>query len=233
MDQLNVPVMAKDILRSFGRVKGRIISERQQAIIKELLPKFLLPTNITKLDAIFPASIKKFSLEIGSGSGEFTIKQARDNSDVGFIACEPYLNGLSVMVQNIDKAQLNNIRLWRGDGRILLKQLPQNIFSQAFILFPDPWPKTKHHKKRLITTQFLDNLSSAIENGGSLLIATDHADYFAFIMEQIKLCKVFKLENKNEQEFDLPPDYWIKTRYQEKAEKAGRKGMFIRLTKLV
>lgn len=227
MTQVEKPIMAKDMLRSFGRVRGRIISDKQKKIIEDNLPRLSIADDLSDLSRAFSCDIKQLALEIGSGSGEFIVHMAKNNPQIGFVACEPYLNGISNIVQLINKNNIENIRIFRGDARILLKSLIPDTLDYVYILFPDPWPKAKHHKKRLINDNLLEILSKAMKSNAKLLIATDHRDYESWILSFMLRCKEFKWIIKKIGDCLNPPKFWIETRYQQKANKAGRYSVFL------
>lgn len=168
---------------------------------------------------------KELWLEIGFGGGEHLAGQAKKNPDVRFIGCEPFENGVASLLGHVAREGLENVRIYKGDARRLLKEIHRPLFSRAFILFPDPWPKQRQHRRRLINGEMLALLSRVMKPGGKLLIATDELSYRDWIDRTAS-----KAEGFEYQPFGTvsPPD-WIPTRYQEKAREQGRIAHFMTL----
>lgn len=221
------PVISTTLLRSFGRVRGRKLSDVLMRVVEEVLPSLLLPEKLAHPSEAFDGTYSDIILEIGFGSGEHLVHMAGLYPDVGFIGCEPYLNGVAAAAQLIDQEKRSNIRIFRGDARVLLSGFPEESISKIFILFPDPWPKTKHHKKRLITGNFPDELARVLKPGGQVLLATDHEGYAGWMLSFMLRCDALRWQAKDKQDWEMPPSNWIPTRYQQKAAKEGRKPVFL------
>lgn len=213
---------APKVIRTYGRRRGRRLRAGKQALVDTLLPKLQISDVKASLKA-FP----EWWLEIGFGGGEHLAHQAQFHPDIGLIGCEPYLNGVGDLLKRVDEGNLKNIRLFRGDARDVIAQLPDASISRVFILFPDPWPKSRHHKRRLITGEFLALLSRVLKRGAILLIATDHVDYLTWILVHMLASPQFQWTAKTADDWRNPPRHWIKTRYQQKAEKEGRGATFL------
>ena len=156
-------------------------------------------------------------LEIGFGGGEHLAYQAERNPGVGIIGCEPYLNGIGEPLKQIETRKLKNIRLHGDDARPLIDALPDASLDRVFILYPDPWPKTRHHKRRIISTEFLTSLARVMKPGAELRLATDHADYATWMLERLLAHPDFKWTAKSCDDWLKPwPDY-TPTRYEQKA----------------
>lgn len=172
--------MDQQYLRSFGRVKGHTISYRQQLLIKEFLPRII-------------PDLKRFSsriwLEIGFGSGEHIIQliDERKNDDVSIIGCEPYINGSVKVIQYIKDNMIDNVYMDNQDARPLVESLPVKSVERFFILFPDPWPKKRHHKRRIISQTLIQLLMSKLSDNGIITIATDHREYAEWITEILQM----------------------------------------------
>ncbi|MEM9225881.1 MAG: tRNA (guanosine(46)-N7)-methyltransferase TrmB [Pseudomonadota bacterium] len=166
-------------LRTFGRRGGRALSARQKTLIDDVLPRLRVPVSDgvqSDPASLFPGG-EALWLEIGFGGGEHTVAQAAANPAVGVIGCEVFYEGLAKCLSQIESTGLSNIRLWDEDARVLVSHLADASIGRAFILFPDPWPKAKHHKRRLIQTDFLDDLARVVEPGGQVRFATDVRSY--------------------------------------------------------
>jgi tRNA (guanine-N7-)-methyltransferase len=221
------PAMNDDLMRSFGRVRGRKLGQEQTFLVDEILPKFEI--NLDKnlgLPEIFDKNITEFCIEIGFGRGEHLAEFAKQNPHIGCIGCEPFINGVARLLKFIHDDKIPNIRILHGDARLLLEKLPDNIISKVFVLFPDPWPKAKHQRKRIISNETLDTLARKIQKGGILEIATDHVEYGDWIAEHLENHPIFQETTITKNQQHIPPADWIRTRYQEKAEKEGRSARF-------
>lgn len=162
-------------LRSFGRIKARALKPRQERLVDALLPQL----------AIDPAAPPPVDvLEIGFGGGEHLVAQAKAAPQLRFLGVEPFLNGVGSCLRHIEEAGVSNVRLHMGDVRDVLPAIPDASLQRIYILFPDPWPKARHHKRRLVQPDFLAACVRALRPGGELLFATDWADYAAWTLER-------------------------------------------------
>lgn len=221
------PVISHTLLRSFGRVHGRKLSDALSRVVQDVLPSLLLPEHLEHPARAFNRAYSDIMMEIGFGSGEHLVHLAGLYPDTGFIGCEPYLNGVAAAAQSIHQAGLSNIRIFRGDARVLLRSFPPESLLKIFILFPDPWPKTKHHKKRLITGDFPDELARVLMSGGEVVLATDHDGYAGWMLSFMQRCSALRWQVTGKQDWCTPPVDWIPTRYQQKAAREGRDPMFL------
>jgi len=152
-------------------------------LLDELLPQIVIPDGAVDLPALKPDASEVW-LEIGFGGGEHMAAQAALRPDVLILGAEPFLNGVASALRHIDEAALGNIRLRQGDARQLLMDLPDASLTRIFILFPDPWPKTRHHKRRLIQDETLVDMARVLAPGGGLRFATDWCDYAEWTLER-------------------------------------------------
>ncbi len=205
-------------LRSYGRVKARQLKSRQAALVQDLMPGLSLPD--PELGPINPQALMPCAsavwLEIGFGGGEHMAAQAGANPDVLILGAEPFLNGAASAVRYIDEQGLNNIRMLQGDARDLMAALPDGCLDRAFILFPDPWPKTRHHKRRLVQAPVIDELARLLRPGGRLRFATDWADYADWSLQRINLSPDFSWTAERVLDWTQPPTDHFTTRYEEK-----------------
>ncbi len=227
-------------IRSFGRVRGRKLRVTKQSLVETLLPKIALVMPVeTGIHAAKSANIgtwipafagmTNIYLEIGFGQGEHLAMQAEKHPYVGFIGCEPFVNGIGQLLKHMDEKKLENIRIYTGDGRDVIDALPEASIGKCFILFPDPWPKARHHKRRLIHHEFLAALARVIKPNGELLIATDHEDYLTWILEQLQTQQDFIWTATQKSDWLSPPEDWVTTKYQAKAIREGRVPHWLRL----
>jgi len=197
----------------------------RSTLVETLLPKLLIDLPEGNIDpaSLFPAPAATLWFEIGFGGGEHLAEQARQHPDINFIGCEPYINGMAALLTAIEQGGLTNVRLYDNDARLVLEKLPDNSIERLFILFPDPWPKARHNKRRIISEPSLALFYKKLKPGGLLRIATDHVDYGEWIAGQLAAFAKFKLSESDL--YKIPAD-WVKTRYQAKAAVEGRKPMF-------
>ncbi len=183
--------------------------------------------------AAFGSTITDLWLEIGFGAGEHLAAQAAAHPEIGLIGCEPYVNGVAALLSRIDAVGLTNIRIVADDARPLLAALPAACLGRVFILFPDPWPKRRHHKRRLISTRALAELARVMKDDAELRLATDHREYARWMLRHLLADPDFFWTARCPRDWrEAPPD-WPETRYQIKAAAAGRPAMFLRFRRRV
>src|SRR4051794_8760782 len=172
--------------RIYGRRRGRKLRPGQRRLHESLLPH--LAVSLPETGMLDPASLfagrpDPVWLEIGFGAGEHLAAQAASHPEIGFIGCEVFENGVARLVAEIARRNLENIRIFPDDVRVLLDALAPASLDRVFILFPDPWPKARHHKRRLVSTATLDRLAVLMRNGAELRLATDDCGYLAWMLE--------------------------------------------------
>jgi len=213
-----------------GRRIGRPLTPRRQALMADLLPRLRVgPPAGRRLDpfSLFPARPREIWLEIGFGSGEHLAEQAQRHPDVGFIGCEVFVNGVAALLDHIDRRGLVNVRVFDDDARLLLPALPDACLARAFLLFPDPWPKTRHAKRRFVSAGNLALLARLLADGAEFRIATDDAGYVRWVLQQMGGCPDFAWRANGPSDWREPPADWLETRYQRKAQAAGRRPVFL------
>ena len=210
---------APDFLRSYGRRKGRPLRPHKQHLVDELLPQLAPPSPLP--------SGKDCWLEIGFGGGEHLHHIAKHYPEKHFIGAEPFLNGVAILLSQIDRDPVQNLSIIADDVRPWLKALPAGSLAGVYLLFPDPWPKRRHHNRRILNTALLDILAHAIKPGGSLRIATDHVDYSAWMMEHLLSHPAFTWQVKSCHDWQEPFADWQQTRYQRKTTDQGRLPVFL------
>jgi tRNA (guanine-N7-)-methyltransferase len=219
-------------LRSYGRRRGRARSSRQAALFAEVLPRVavsLAQPPPSRLAALWGGAARDVWLEIGFGGGEHLLWQARNNAAVGIIGCEPFCDGIIKVLAAVDTERLGNIRLFADDARPLLAWLPAASIGRAFALFPDPWPKKRHHKRRLISEATLASVARVMRRESELRLATDVADYAEAILAAVRGQGDFFIAARGLGEgWERPPD-WPATRYEEKARRGDRDCHFFSL----
>jgi tRNA (guanine-N7-)-methyltransferase len=207
---------------SFARRISRKISNERQNILETFLPTISI--NKENAKDINIEGFKELHMEIGFGTGEHFVKRAEQSPEILFLGFEPFINGASRVIKEIKEKAIKNIRIYPGDVHDLLEFFQDSAFNEIWILFPDPWPKKKHHKRRIINQDFLSLVSSKLKEKGNLIIATDHLDYSNWIIEHINKSEKFILKNAdNIQEF---PNDWIPSKYYQKATQKGLKPFY-------
>ena len=207
----------RPVLRTFGRIRSRPIKPRQAALMETLLPQIATPDEPFDPRALAP-SAREVWLEIGFGGGEHLAEQAARRPDVLVLGAEPFLNGIASALRHVDERSLNNVRIHAGDARLLMSRLPDACLDRIVVLFPDPWPKARHHKRRFLAREGFALLARVLQAGATLRIATDDPDYLEWILEHAAAEGSFVLEMRS----GVRPADWPATRYEEKALKAGR-----------
>ncbi len=226
------PIIDDARQRSFGRVKARKLGQEQLESLQEKLPLFTLDTQLLqKPKAIFPDTCKKLFMEIGFGTGEHIAGVAKANPDAGFIGCEPFINGVARLLKYITEGDIQNIRIFNGDARIIVDALPDASLDRIYVLFPDPWPKAKHYKKRIICKDTLETFARVIKKGGVLQVASDHEDYCEWIARHLEEITDFEESHETKNNRQKEPEGWVKTKYQIKAEREGRTASFFRFVR--
>ncbi len=222
-------------LRSYGRRRARAPSARQQALWQDVLPRVKVPSDpadLADLPALFVPPVREVWLEIGFGGGEHLVWQAKEHPEVGLIGCEPFEDGVIKLLSAIELAGLANIKLRAGDARPLLRLLPQAGIGRMFILFPDPWPKKRHHKRRLVSTQTLQEIARILRPGGGLRVATDDAEYACAILDAASHNAALRWTASGAEDWRQRPPDWPQTRYEAKAVGAGRRCYFFRFQRI-
>ena len=212
----------------YGRRKGKHLKQSQEAYLDEDLAA-LSPGAVDwdenpardDLDLATLFGGKDVWLEIGFGGGEHVIHQAAQNPDVGIIGCEPYINGVAMLLGKIRKASVDNLKIHAGDARDMFDVLAPNSISKAFLLYPDPWPKARHHRRRFVTPEHLEPLARVLKTGAELRVATDIPDYVRQTLEEVPKAG-FEWLAEHPSDWRTPWADWISTRYEQKALREGR-----------
>ena len=214
----------------YGRRRGGGLRPGRRRLLETSLPRLacsLPASGVLDPAALFASPPSAIWLEIGFGSGEHLLAQAGARPDIGFVGCEPYIGGVASLLAGIETAGIGNIRIFANDARLMLPRLPTASVARVFALFPDPWPKKRHHKRRLIATPTLDALAAAMADDAELRIATDHAGYARWILGHLTAHRDFIWSARGPADWRQPPSDWPATRYQAKAEAAGRAPIFL------
>lgn len=209
----------------FGRRKGRPLRSHQSALFGELLPGLAVDLTASPpcdLGTLFAPAVTDVRLEIGFGGGEHLLAAAAANPDIGFIGCEAYINGMAKMLAAIEQRGLTNIRLHHGDAAELLRWLPPGALSRVDLLYPDPWPKRRHWKRRFVQDASIAALARVLRAGGEFRFATDIADYAAWTLMRLMRASDFIWTAERADDWRLPWPHYGGTRYEAKALREGR-----------
>lgn len=222
----------------YGRFKGKGLRDSQQKYLDEDLAA-LSPGAVgweenpdrTELDLeeMFPG--KDVWLEVGFGGGEHMVHQAASNRDVGIIGCEPYINGVAMLLGKIRDAKVENVKVHPGDARDMMDVLPAQSISRAFLLYPDPWPKKRHHRRRFVTQEHLQPLAEVLKPGAIFRVATDIPDYVRQTLQEVPKAG-FEWLAEGPTDWREPWEDWISTRYEQKALREGRTPHYLTFRRL-
>ncbi len=190
-----------------------------------VLPQVLIKDPKTALN--FPFTPQEVWLEIGFGNGDSLAAWHRAQPEVGFIGCEPFINGVSNLCKLLAGDDLKNIRIWNEIAQPLIDALPDAALARIYLLNPDPWHKKRHIKRRFIQQEMLTNLARILKPGGELLMTTDHADLAEWMLEQATMHPSFTGRADT-----TPPPGWLTTRYEGKGAKAGRTQKYLSFTRV-
>lgn len=217
----------------YGRRFGRRLRPRKRQLVETLLPQVALDPSMlaaarADIGALFDPPARRLWLEIGFGGGEHIAAQARANPDTGLIGCEPFVNGVASLLDEMDRENTRNIRIFADDARILLDALPDGSIDRCFVLFPDPWPKLRHNRRRFISRENLDSLARVLKDGAELRIASDHDEYIRWILFETLGHDAFEWLARGAADWRVPPLDWKRTRYEEKALAQGGHCSYLR-----
>ncbi|HKS20518.1 MAG TPA: tRNA (guanosine(46)-N7)-methyltransferase TrmB [Bradyrhizobium sp.] len=219
----------------FGRRKGHKLRPHQADLIENLLPRLALdigtpaPENLAD---IFEAELDDVRLEIGFGGGEHLVTEALGFPTIGFIGCEPYVNGMAKILTQIEAHNIGNIRLFAGDAAELLDWAPARSLSRIDLIHPDPWPKRRHWKRRFVQDTTVAAMARLLKPGGEFRFVSDIADYVAWTLSHLLRSRDFAWLAERADDFRLPWDGYTMTRYGQKAAREGRVAAYLRFRRV-
>jgi tRNA (guanine-N7-)-methyltransferase len=215
--------------RLYGRSSGHKLRKSQQELLDRLLPQIEVPAEGEASAPRLFGEERPLHFEIGFGSGEHLVDRADMLPDHGFIGVEPFLNGVATTLAHIRDKQLANVRLWRGDALPVLDRVPDGTLSFLYLLHPDPWPKARHAKRRMVNDGPVDMFAAKLKRGGEFRLATDDPTYLAWsLMVMQRHRHQFDWLAETPVDFLAPPAGWIETRYGAKARREGRRPYYLR-----
>jgi tRNA (guanine-N7-)-methyltransferase len=219
--------------RLYGRSTGHKLRDSQRELIETLLPQIAVPTEGEITARALFGDDRPFHLEIGFGSGEHLAGQADLLPDHGFVGAEPFLNGVAAALAHVRDKRLGNVRLWRGDALDVLQHMPDASLSYLYLLHPDPWPKARHAKRRMVNDRPVDLFAAKLKSGGEFRLATDDPTYLTWaLMVMQRHEHQFEWLAERPKDFLDPPSGWMETRYGAKARREGRRPYYLRCRRL-
>jgi len=219
--------------RLHGRSKGKALRRHQAELVDTLLPRLSLDLAAPfDARALFPAPVEEIRLEIGFGGGEHLIEAATREPRVGFIGCEPFVNGVAKLLAAVERTGAQNVSLYRGDAALVLDWLPEASLSRVYLLYPDPWPKRRQRKRRFVNSETLDLLARAMRRGAELRFATDIDDYAAWTLARVRAHSAFAWGATCALDWIRPWEGWTPTKYERKAMAEGRKPVYLTFLRL-
>jgi tRNA (guanine-N7-)-methyltransferase len=222
----------------FGRRKGRVVRKAKSFLLENMLPQIRVKEALDFNKNMFGTEKKEICLEIGFGDGQHIFGQAKNNPDVGYVGVEVFQNGVANLLSlisgikegdnlpvsvNASEYDVNNIRVYDDDVRKLFQKIPDNFFDRVYLLFPDPWPKKKHASRRFVNPDNLKEIARVLKNDGLFRVATDHPVYKRHVLRTMHEAKDFVWTAKCGDDWRKEPIDWVKTKYQAKAIREGRR----------
>ncbi|WP_159712446.1 tRNA (guanosine(46)-N7)-methyltransferase TrmB [Geminicoccus flavidas] len=218
----------------WGRRQGPGLKPARRLLLDERLPalRITLPEQ-GQLDpaALFFRPMQGFRLEIGFGGGEHLAAQAKAHPELGFLGVEPFLDGVGKLVAEVEAAGFDNVRILPDDARLLLRVLPDRCLQRIDVLFPDPWPKPRHHKRRIVNRQTVPEMARTLVPAGELRLATDIVDYARWMLDAALATPGLVWTAERASDWTVAPPDHVRTRYQAKAEREGRSPAFFRFVR--
>ncbi|MCA3630998.1 MAG: tRNA (guanosine(46)-N7)-methyltransferase TrmB [Methylobacterium sp.] len=219
--------------RLHGRAKGKALRAAQSRRLADIFPRIQIDLERMKAGPadLFPAAPKRVVLEIGFGGGEHLAAMAKSEPESGFLGVEPFLNGVAKLLGQVEAENLENLRLLRGDGREVLARLPDVSLDAVYLLYPDPWPKRRQRKRRIVDAAFVADLARVIRPGGEFRFASDIDDYVGWTLARILPDRDFQWLAREASDWREPWAGWHRTRYEAKAIREGRVPSYLRFRK--
>lgn len=220
----------------YGRRKGKKLRLHQAELIQHVLPSLAVDCSpeLLSLPTLFPSACEAVRIEIGFGGAEHLIHEAAKNPHIGYIGCEPFLNGVAKLLVHVEEIGLRNIRVHHGDARDVLRRLPDQSIDRIDVLYPDPWPKWRQRKRRFLSAENIAEIARVLRIGGAFRFATDIDDYAGWVLARISQCAKFKWEESEpgSRAWTEPWAGWPGTRYEAKAHREGRKPVYLTFTRI-
>jgi tRNA (guanine-N7-)-methyltransferase len=214
----------------FGRRHGKTIRPLQAGALAEFLPHYAIDLGVPApepLTALFEAPVGAVRLEIGFGAGEHLLHRARSEPSVGFIGIEPFVNGMARLMQQLGSDSLDNLRVYGDDATRVLDWLPAGSIAAIDLLYPDPWPKKRHWKRRFVSCANLDRFARVLRPGGQFRFASDIDTYVNWTLLHCRRHEAFEWLANSADDWRKPYPGWPGTRYEAKAMREGRSPAYL------
>lgn len=223
-------------LRFYGRRRGHALRPARRRLMATLLPEIRidLPPDggFLNIADLFDGARRDYWMEIGFGSGEHLAGLAERYPDVGFIGCEPFINGVAALVSVIDEKKQTNIRIFDDDVRLLFPHLPANSLQRIYLPYADPWPKKKHHRRRLVQADTIRTFAELLKDNGEFRFASDHMGYIQWVLELMNCRSDFEWTARRPRDWLVRPADSIETRYEAKARSKGSRCVYLRYRRI-
>ncbi|RIY00790.1 tRNA (guanosine(46)-N7)-methyltransferase TrmB [Aureimonas flava] len=219
----------------FGRSRGKTLRPLQAGLLRESLPALVLDLGQpapADLRTLFEAPVDAVRLEIGFGGGEHLHMESGRHPGTGFIGVEPFVNSMAKMLVALDADPRANLRLFGDDATLLLDWLPDASLSGIDLFYPDPWPKRKHWKRRLVNARTLDRMARVLRPGSRFRFASDIETYVDWTLLHLRDHPAFRWQAEGPADWHTPYEGWPGTRYEAKAHREGRKGAYLTFLRL-
>jgi tRNA (guanine-N7-)-methyltransferase len=216
----------------FGRRKGKRLRPAHDRLVQSLLPTLRVRLGETPAVLFGGRNAAGTWLEIGFGGGEHLAAQARAHPDINFIGCEPFVNGMAKLLALVEQDKLDNIRIWDEDVTDLLPTLPDGCLDRVYILYPDPWPKRRQRKRRLVSDDTLKELARVMRPGAELRFASDIDNYIGWVLARVLRSADFRWAATRPDDWRKPYEGWPGTRYEAKATREGRVPSYLRVVRM-
>ena len=228
--------LSPDTPRWYGRRRGHKLRPGRRALMETLLPRLRLSVpsdgGIRDIRSVFATPPGEVWLEVGFGGGEHLAHQAKAHPDIGFIGCDPFVNGVANLLSLIESEGLTNIRIFDDDARKLFPALPDACLAKVFALYTDPWPKKRHHRRRFISDDTIETLVRLLADSGALRLASDHMGYVVWMLERLCGHKELAWRARSKRDWMRPPPDWVETRYERKARERGDAPVYLCFSRL-
>ncbi len=219
--------------RLYGRSSGHKLRKAQQELVDNFLPQIEVPADGEVTATSLFSNARPLHFEIGFGSGEHLADRADMLPDHGFIGAEPFVNGVAAALAHIRDRNLRNVRLWRGDALEVLQRIPDGAVSFLYLLHPDPWPKARHAKRRMVNDRPVDLFAAKLRAGGEFRLATDDPTYLTWSLTIMQRHQhQFEWLAERPEDFLEPSGGWIETRYGAKSRREGRRPHYLRYIRI-
>ncbi len=218
----------------YGRRKGKKLRQLQAGLVTNELPDISVDCSKDIVpEQVFEKSYSEYRMEIGFGGAEHLVHESINHPDVGYIGCEPFINGVAKLLVQLNEKQLQNVRVHHGDAREVLLRLPEASLSRVDVLYPDPWPKWRQRKRRFLSENNIDEIARVLKPGSVFRFATDIDDYAGWVLARVLKSErwIWQEAKPGARAWQVSWENWPSTRYEAKAFREGRKPVYLSFIK--